>query len=72
MSSRVEVAVRLKPVSDSNPKSRIPFKGNFGQYEVDTVYSEACSQQDVFIGSVMPLVKRVTEVCKDDSPHRPL
>ncbi|GAX77516.1 hypothetical protein CEUSTIGMA_g4960.t1 [Chlamydomonas eustigma] len=61
MSLTVEVAVRLKPISKSNPKSRFPIRGNFGQYEVDYVYTDSCSQQDVFNGSVVPLVNRVLE-----------
>lgn len=55
MKPTVEVVVRVKPArSESKLVTPVRSGSSYGQFEVDAVYGEDASQNDVFIGSVVP------------------
>lgn len=49
------------PLSLSSARSTVPIKGSFGQFEVDTVFDEGCSQEDVF-RAALPAVNSMLQV----------
>jgi len=68
MDLEVSVSVRIRPGS-SLPSSRstvqipVPWSGTYGQFEVDRVHEEEETQNDVYVGSVLPAVNSFLQVC---------
>ncbi|KAG1662905.1 hypothetical protein FOA52_009688 [Chlamydomonas sp. UWO 241] len=53
---QVQSVARIRPLSLSSARSTVPIKGSFGQFEVDAVFDEGCSQEDVFTGGFLSAV----------------
>ena len=69
MDLEVSVSVRIRPGSSLPSSSRstvpiqVPWSGTYGQFEVDRVHEEEETQNDVYVGSVLPAVNSFLQVC---------
>ena len=57
------VAVRVRSVASNSQSTAValPTRG-FGQFEVDAVFDESADQNDVFLGSVLPVIDSFLQV----------
>lgn len=64
---QVRVHVRVRPLILASARSTVPIRGIHGSYEVDEVFDEACSQEDVFQCVALPAVNSFLQVGEDRS-----
>ena len=63
----ISVSVRIRPDSSISSKSTISnqaitWTGTYGQFEVDRVHEEHATQNDIYVGSVLPAVNSFLQV----------
>ena len=66
MDLNVSVSVRIRPVSSISSRSSIlnqaTWTGTYGQFEVDRVHEEHETQNDIYVGSVLPAMNSFLQV----------